>query len=254
MLDLGVGYHSSMRVLVISDIHANLAALEAVLADAGPYDAAWCLGDLVGYGPNPNECVARVRSLPGLICLLGNHDQAVLGDVDLRVFNSDARAAIRWTQQVVTPETLDYLRSNSPECLWRDYTLVHASPRQPIWEYILDREIAYDNFPFITTPYCLIGHTHQPVIYYQPKPDGEVLEEEPDYAAPRPLARQRLIINPGSVGQPRDNNPDASYALLDVDSEVWEYDRVAYDIAATQARMRAVRLPERLVARLGYGW
>ena len=242
-----------MRVLVISDIHANLVALETVLAEAGPYDAVWCLGDLVGYGPNPNECVARVRSLPGLICLLGNHDQAVLGDIDLRVFNGDARAAISWTRQVVTPETTDYLRLLSPETVWRDYTLVHASPRQPIWEYILDCEIAAANFPYISTPYCLVGHTHHPVIFEQ-LPDGDVLEEEPDYAAPRPLARQRLILNPGSVGQPRDNNPDAAYALLDVDSEAWEYRRVPYDIATTQLRMRAARLPERLVTRLGFGW
>jgi predicted phosphodiesterase len=243
-----------MRVLIISDIHANLVALEAVLAHAGSYDSVWCLGDLVGYGPNPNECVARVRALPGLICLLGNHDQAVLGDIDLRVFNGDARASIHWTRQAVTRDTLDYLRSLSPECLWRDYTLVHASPRQPIWEYIIDRDIAYENFPFINTIYCLVGHTHQPVIYQQNAPHGDVLEEDPDYEAPRPLARQHLIINPGSVGQPRDNNPDASYAVLDVDHEIWNYRRVAYDVAATQGRVRTAGLPERLAARLGYGW
>jgi len=243
-----------MRVLIISDIHANLVALEAVLADAGPYDAAWCLGDLVGYGPNPNECVARVRALPGLICLLGNHDQAVLGDIDLRVFNGDARAAISWTQQTITPPTRDFLRSLLPECVYQDFTLVHASPRQPIWEYILDADIAYNNFPYIATPYCLVGHTHQPVIFHQVAPGGEVLEEDPDYLAPRPLARQRLIINPGSVGQPRDNNPDAAYAVLDVEAEVWEYRRAAYDIAATQDRLRKAGLPERLAARLGYGW
>ena len=243
-----------MRILIISDIHANLVALEAVLADAGPFDAAWCLGDLVGYGPNPNECVARVRALPGLICLLGNHDQAVLGDVDLRVFNGDARAAISWTQQAITPTSLEYLRSLSPECVWREFTLVHASPRQPIWEYILDADTAYHNFPYVTTPYCLVGHTHQPVIFQQLAPEGDVLEEEPDYRDPRPLARQRLIINPGSVGQPRDNNPDAAYALLDLEDEIWHYRRVAYDIAATQDRLRKAGLPERLAARLGYGW
>ena len=243
-----------MRVLIISDIHANLVALEAVLADAGPYEAAWCLGDLVGYGPNPNECVARVRGLPGLICLLGNHDQAVLGDVDLRVFNGDARAAIRWTQQTMTPPTREYLRSLSPECVWQDFTLVHASPRQPVWEYILNANIAYGNFPYLATPYCLVGHTHQPVIFHQLAPNGEVLEEDPDYLAPRSLAHQRLIINPGSVGQPRDNNPDAAYAILDVEAAVWEYRRAAYDVAATQDRLLKAGLPERLAARLGFGW
>ena len=243
-----------MRVLVISDIHANVVALEAVLADAPAYDAVWCLGDLVGYGPNPNECVARVRTLPGLVCLLGNHDQAVRGEVDLRVFNGDARTAIAWTQQQATPATLDYLRSLLPQSICGDFTMVHASPRQPIWEYILDREIAYANFPFITTQYCLVGHTHQPAIYEQVAPDGDVLEEEPDYHRPRKLAKQSLIINPGSVGQPRDNNPDAAYAMLDVDNEVWEFRRVPYDVAATQSRLRAAHLPERLAARLEYGW
>ena len=243
-----------MRILIISDIHANLVALEAVLADAGPYDAAWCLGDLVGYGPNPNECVARVRALPGLICLLGNHDQAVLGDVDLRVFNGDARAAITWTQQAITPTSLEYLRTLAPETIVGDFTLVHASPRQPIWEYILDADIAFHNFPYLTTPYCLVGHTHQPVVFHQLAPEGNVQDEDPDYHAPRPLARQSLIINPGSVGQPRDNNPDAAYALLDLEDEIWHYRRVPYDIAATQDRLRKAGLPERLAARLGYGW
>ena len=243
-----------MRILIISDIHANLVALEAVLADAGPFDAAWCLGDLVGYGPNPNECVARVRALPGLICLLGNHDQAVRGDIDLRVFNGDARAAIGWTQAAITPTSMEYLRTLAPETIWRDFTLVHASPRQPVWEYILDADIAFHNFPYITTPYCLVGHTHQPVIFQEVAPDGDVLAEEPNYDGPRPLARQKLIINPGIVGQPRDNNPKAAYALLDLEDEIWHYRRVAYDIAATQDRLRKAGLPERLAARLGYGW
>src|SRR5262249_38150897 len=130
---LGTLHTLYMRILIISDIHGNLVALEAVLADAGPYDAAWCLGDLVGYGPNPNECVARVRALPGLICLLGNHDQAARGDVDLRVFNGDARAAISWTQAALTPTSLAYLRSLEPDTVRGEFTLVHASPRQPIW-------------------------------------------------------------------------------------------------------------------------
>lgn len=243
-----------MRVLVISDIHANLAALEAVLTDAGPYDAAWCLGDLVGYGPDPNECVALVRRLPELICLVGNHDKAVLAEIDINVFNGDARTAITWTQAVASRETLDYLRELSPECQWNDYTLVHGSPRQPLWEYILDRYIARENFPLITTPYCLVGHTHQPAVYHEVDQGANVLEEDPDYAAARPLAGERLILNPGSVGQPRDNNPDAAYAMLDTDHDTFQFCRVAYDIGATQKRMRAAELPERLATRLEYGW
>lgn len=244
-----------MRILVISDIHANLVALETVLAEAaGQYDAVWCLGDLVGYGPNPEECVVTVRGLPGLVCLVGNHDKAVLGEIDLAVFNGDARSAIAWTQNTVSDETLAYLAGLPATDKRGAYTLVHGSPRQPVWEYILDRHIAQDNFPLIHTPYCLVGHTHVPVIYREINSNGECREEAPDYAAPRPLAGQRLIVNPGSVGQPRDSNPDASYALLDLEGDVWEYHRVAYDIAETQSRMRAARLPERLAGRLAFGW
>jgi predicted phosphodiesterase len=241
-----------MRVLIISDIHANIIALDTVLADAGPYDAVWCLGDLVGYGPNPNECVERVRALPQLKCLVGNHDKAVLGDIPITTFNADARASIDWTQQAITEDNLAYLRSLPETEAAGDFTLAHGSPRQPVWEYILDRFIAQENFPFVSTPYCLVGHTHMPVIYQQSE-DG-VHEEPPNYSEPRYLNGERLIINPGSVGQPRDSNPDAAYAMFDTDSALWEYRRVAYDIVETQTRMRAARLPERLVIRLAYGW
>jgi len=245
-----------MRILIISDIHANLVALETVLADAGAYDAVWCLGDLVGYGPNPNECVERVRALLGLKCLVGNHDKAVLGEIDLYAFNGDARAALAWTQSVVSPGNLAYLRALPEQEQYGDFTLVHGSPRQPVWEYILDRFIAQENFPFLQTSFCLVGHTHMPVIYRQHGPDGECREESPDYSRPLSLrdGGGRLIINPGSVGQPRDNNPQAAYALLDPDTSLWEYRRVPYDVMATQSRMRTASLPERLVARLEYGW
>jgi predicted phosphodiesterase len=243
-----------MRVLIISDIHANLVALEKVLTDTPAYEAVWCLGDLVGYGPNPNECVDRVRGLPNLRCLVGNHDKAVLGDIPINTFNADARMSIAWTQQTMKPDHLAYLRSLVETDEQGEFTLVHGSPRQPVWEYILDRYIAQENFPYIPTRYCLVGHTHMPVIYQQTLPDGQVREEAPNYQQPRLLNTDRLIINPGSVGQPRDSNPDAAYALLDTDTCVWEYRRAAYDVLETQNRMRALLLPDRLVARLAYGW
>ncbi|HRE29768.1 MAG TPA: metallophosphoesterase family protein, partial [Anaerolineales bacterium] len=140
-----------MRILVISDIHANAAALEAVLSQADPHDAVWCLGDLVGYGPDPNECVARVRELPNLTCLAGNHDKAVLGEIDPDTFNDDARAVILWTRNALSAEHLEYLRELPVELTHGDFTLVHGSPRQPVWEYILNRTIACDNFPYIET-------------------------------------------------------------------------------------------------------
>jgi predicted phosphodiesterase len=243
-----------MRILIISDIHANLTALEAVLADASDYEAVWFLGDLVGYGPDPNACVERVRALPNLRCLVGNHDKAVLNEIDLSVFNGDARAAITWTRQQCTPATLDYLRALPAQERQGDFTLAHGSQRQPVWEYILDRHIAQDNFSILPTRYCLVGHTHLPVVYREIGPYGECVEEPQDYEGPLQLDSQRLIINPGSVGQPRDNNPDAAYALLDTETLVWQAYRVEYDVMETQSRMRAAGLPERLILRIAYGW
>lgn len=245
-----------MRVLVISDIHANLVALEAVLADAAgaAYEAVWCLGDLVGYGPQPNECIERVRALDRLVCLVGNHDKAVLGELDINAFNHDARAAILWTRETLTPANRAYLQSLMPLHTVGDFTLAHASPRQPIWEYILNRYIARDNFPYFSTPYCLVGHTHVPAVYVAPGPDGECGELPPDYEHVFRLDGQRLIINPGSVGQPRDSIPDAAYAFLDTDARAWEYRRVPYDVAATQRQMRTANFPERLIIRIAYGW
>jgi predicted phosphodiesterase len=242
-----------MQILVISDIHANLTALEAVLADAGEIDAAWCLGDLVGYGPDPNECIQRVRELPELICLIGNHDAAALGQIDLASFNPEARLAVQWTQEVLTPASRDYLRG-LPERLVRDpVTLVHGSPRQPVWEYLLDARTATRNFDYFDTPYCFVGHSHLPVIY-------QLREEYPmaKLVIPEPQSHidltPRAILNPGSVGQPRDHNPLASYALFDPDELTWDYRRVEYDIASVQARMKEFGLPERHILRLSAGW
>jgi diadenosine tetraphosphatase ApaH/serine/threonine PP2A family protein phosphatase len=228
--------------------------LEAVLADASGYEAVWCLGDLTGYGPNPNECVERVRALPNLCCLVGNHDKAVLGEIDLSVFNGDARAAIAWTRRQCKPGNLAYLRALPAQQRYGDFTLAHGSPRQPVWEYILDRFIAQENFAILPTRYCLVGHTHLPIIYRETGPHGECVEQAPDYGGPLQLDAQRLIINPGSVGQPRDNNPDAAYAVLDTETLQWQYYRVPYDVMATQSRMRTAQMPERLILRLGFGW
>jgi predicted phosphodiesterase len=246
-------YDRHMRILIISDIHANLVALETVLDDAkGKYDTVWCLGDLVGYGPNPNECVAMVRALPNLVCLVGNHDKAALGEIDINTFNHDARAAISWTQKTLTAESAAYLKNLPDTHLHRQYTLVHASPRQPVWEYILDAYIASQNFPYYKTPYCLCGHTHIPVIYQQ---EGHTaMELRANYDELTFFGEKRLIINPGSVGQPRDNNPDSSYAFLELENNQWEYQRIAYDIAETQRRMTAQGMPSRLVSRLQKGW
>jgi len=245
-----------MRYLIISDIHSNLAAFEAVLADAGPFDKVWCLGDVVGYGPDPNECVERLRDLPH-ICVVGNHDWAALGKMDTEDFNPDAKRACLWTREQLSPSNLEYLETLPKSLVEEDFTLVHGSPRQPIWEYILNPAIAQANFEHFDTRLCLVGHTHVPIIYRDnPNQAGETMI--PSYGSPLALGEDRLIINPGSVGQPRDGDPRASYAILDSDRErsdlTLEYRRIPYPIETTQARMVESGLPVRLIMRLAYGW
>jgi predicted phosphodiesterase len=243
-----------MRYLVISDIHANQAALSAVLADAGSFDFVWSLGDLVGYGPDPNECIQRLRELPHF-SLAGNHDWAALGKLDITSFNTDARVSSIWTQNELSPESREYLDSLHTNSEQGEFTLAHASPRQPVWEYVLDPLIAQRNFAYFETPFCLVGHTHIPVIFCQfdVNPNG-CKTLVPPFDGPISLEIEgRLILNPGSVGQPRDGNPDASYAILDTDAMTWEYYRVPYPIEITQERMRARDLPPRLIERLVYG-
>jgi predicted phosphodiesterase len=243
-----------MRILIISDIHANLTAFETVLENAkNDWEYVWCLGDVVGYGPDPNECVNLLRSLPHL-CLAGNHDWAALGRLDIRTFNPDARKAVDWTRDTLTPENTMYLEALPTTFVIGNYTLAHGSPREPVWEYILEPLIAALNFSHFETPYCLVGHTHQPIIYEQVSESGDTEAIMPAYRQPRLLNGHRQIINPGSVGQPRDANPDAAYAILEMETNYWEHRRVPYDIAAVQKRMRQHDLPERLIARLEHGW
>lgn len=242
-----------MRILIISDIHANLTAFEAVLADAkDQWDEIWCLGDVIGYGPDPNECVALLREHKHMT-LTGNHDWAALGRLDISNFNQDARRAIEWTQNALTDETRAYLDPIAPDDLRGEFTLAHGSPREPVWEYITDSFIAWENFDHFKTTYCLVGHTHYPVVFEQDEEFGAQAFHA-DYDGPLQLNDTRMIINPGSVGQPRDSNPDAAYALLNLDTLIWQHKRVSYDISATQQRMRAHGLPPRLIARLKHGW
>lgn len=242
-----------MRILIISDIHANLTALEAVLADAGTFDAAWCLGDLVGYGPDPNECVERIKELPGLQCVLGNHDAAAVGSIDIDAFNPDARKTVMWTHDHLTPANTEYLQ-NLPERLDLEHiTLVHGSPFRPVWEYLLDTRSATISFEFFDTAYCFVGHTHLPVIYLLPDTRLTAQLIVPEHVSQMTLA-PRAILNPGSVGQPRDRDPRAAYAMLDLADYAWEWHRVEYDIQSVQERMRQEDLPERHINRLSAGW
>lgn len=242
-----------MRVLVISDIHANLAAFEAVLEAAqDQWDIIWFLGDLIGYGPDPNECVALLREHEH-VALSGNHDWAVLGRLDLNTFNEDAEWAIRWTQENLSEENRSYLEDLSASQVEAHFTLAHGSPRHPVWEYILDPRAAAVNFRHFETPYCLVGHTHTPVIY-EKQTSSRVVAYSPAYGEKVLLQEYRLIINPGSVGQPRDLDWRAAYALLDLEENCWRHCRVEYDVAATQEKMKHIGHSERLITRIAHGW
>ena len=243
-----------MRIAVLSDIHANLAALEAVRADLTDIDQVWVLGDIVGYGPQPNEVIAVLQEM-GARSVLGNHDGAAIGIVDPAYFNPDARAAIEWTAGTIDGNARAYLAS-LPE-LRRDgeLTAVHGSPRDPIWEYIASRSIAAANFESFETRICLFGHTHLPIAYRLVEGEVEAAPGLPDEVVQ--VGSARALLNPGSVGQPRDGLPDAAYAILEVgdtpDDSSMTFHRVHYDIDRTQRLMQERGLPARLVERLRYG-
>ncbi len=243
-----------MRILVVSDIHANLVALNAVIQDAGVFDRVWCLGDIVGYGPEPNLCIERLREFEG-ICLAGNHDLAALGKVGLEDFSTDAIAAITWTRELLTPANRYWLETLPSMIVFAEYgiTLAHGSPRDPIWEYVATATEAANSLNSIDTPLCLIGHTHVQATFRLPTFGLGVVKEAPVMNKPISLTLDRLVINPGSVGQPRDDDVRAAYAIVDLHAMTMTHRRIPYDIAATQKAMKLARLPDRLVRRLRLG-
>jgi predicted phosphodiesterase len=241
-----------LRVAVVSDIHSNLVALQAVLEDAASVDSVWCLGDTVGYGPEPEACVRTLNQRPH-VAVAGNHDWAAVGKIGTEDFNPVAAAALHWTIGRLSPEAKEYLELLPQRRVEGTFTLVHGSPRDPIWEYLLSARAAAANFDYFSTPCCLVGHTH--VASYFLLRDGRV---EAGYAEAdfelRLAAPARFILNPGSVGQPRDDNPLSSYLLLDTEQQTAAWRRVAYDIAATQREMAQHGLPSPLIERLASGW
>ena len=243
-----------MRYAVLGDIHSNLAAFEAVLQDLegkGGFDKIWCLGDVVGYGPDPHECIERLRQYDH-VCVAGNHDCAAIGKMDTADFNPVAARACQWTAQQLTEEDIDYLKNLPLSLCQDDFTLVHASPRDPIWEYLLSIEAAQDNFACFETAYCLVGHSHIPLIFELAgnKAVYKMFSERTSLK----LGKKRLVINPGGVGQPRDGDPRASYALYDTEARTVCHYRVEYDIPATQKKMAERGLPTPLIVRLSVGW
>ena len=245
-----------MRYLVLSDIHANLAALEAVLAavDLDSMDGIWCLGDVVGYGPSPNECIARLLEFPEHLCVAGNHDWAAISRIGIVEFNPSAQVACRWTGEELSGENAAYLASLPTRIVEGKCILVHGSPREPIWEYIIYPSTAQLNFQFFDTQLCFVGHTHAPAIFREETPTQKFEISIPVPGHSIRIDEERLIINPGSVGQPRDGDPRAAYMIFDAEARIMEYQRVAYDISSTQELMIERGLPESLVSRLNFGW
>ena len=241
-----------MRVAVLSDIHGNLHALRAVLdaVAAEEADALWCLGDLVGYGPRPNECCAEVERAASL-CLVGNHDLGVLGRIPLAEFSDDAAAAARWSQTVLSAEARAFLERLRSLGSAEDVELFHASPRDPVWEYVLSDEVALAAFRLTSAPVVLVGHSHVALAFVLENGavDGAVVPG----GAEIDLADGRFILNPGSVGQPRDGDPRAAYLVLDLDARRALHRRVAYPIERTQEEIRERGLPEALADRLAHG-
>jgi len=242
-----------MRYAILADIHSNLAAFEAVLADAegrGGFDKIWCLGDVVGYGPDPHECIERLRKFEP-VCVAGNHDWAAIGKMDTSEFNPVAALAAHWTAEQLTDEDRDYLLSLPLTFNEGDFTLAHGSPREPIWEYLLSTEAAQDNFAYFETAYCLVGHSHVPLVFELA--DDIAVYKELKEGADLKLGKERMIINPGGVGQPRDGDPRASYAIYDANAQSVCCYRVEYDIPATQKKMAEHGLPKLLILRLSLG-
>ena len=242
------------RVLIISDVHANITALEAVLADAGKVDEVWCLGDIAGYGPDPNECMECIQSLPQLTCMMGNHDYAAIGDSALETFNVDAKKALLWQREILTESSKKFLRSflQDPK-VCESVTLAHGSPRDPIWEYIMNTLVARINLDFFSTLSCFVGHSHFQAVF-QYHPDTDDMSIEVPRAGDHYEMKERAILNPGSVGQPRDRDPRAAYAIFDPKANIWEPHRVEYDIQSVQKRILDAGLPPRHAERLAGGW
>jgi predicted phosphodiesterase len=239
-----------MRVAVLSDIHSNLLALDAVLAHAGAVDAVWHLGDVVGYGPEPDAVVARLLERKA-IGVRGNHDAAAIGGREIEWFNADARAAAEWTGATIAPTTTTWLEALPERRAIDDLTLVHGSPREPLREYVTDQEIAAANIELLDTRHGLHGHTHVPVAWVQTA-DRVVLLQPRDGSA-TDLDPHRLLLNPGSVGQPRDGDPRAAYLSLDTDDGRVTWHRVEYDAESVRRAIRSAGLPARLGDRLVVG-
>ncbi len=240
-----------MRIAVLSDVHANLHAVEAVLAevDAGGFDAIWFLGDLVGYGPKPNECAALLQERAA-ICLAGNHDLVVLGKIPIDAFAGEAAAAARWTQTVLDGTARAFLDSLAPHAPAPGAELFHGSPRDPVWDYVLSDEAAAAALALTEAPLVLVGHSH---VALEISNGDDLRGGQAPAGTQLELGSVRRLLNPGSVGQPRDGDARAAWLEIDKAAARATFRRTDYPVGQTQSEMREVGLPEALAARLEYG-
>jgi predicted phosphodiesterase len=243
-----------MRIAVLSDIHANLVALETVLAAVGPVDRVWHLGDVVGYGPEPDAVVERLAELDA-IGVRGNHDLAATTGDGLEWFNPEARAAIEWTAARISDATRRWLADQPETRVEMGFVLVHGSLRDPTWEYLVDADDAGPSLARLAdhgVERGLFGHTHLPTTF-QLVDDGRIRTTRPGAGVELALDGRPVLANPGSVGQPRDGDPAAGAMILDLEADTATWQRVPYDVGSVQASIRAAGLPERLAARLAWG-
>ncbi len=244
-----------MRYGVFSDVHGNYEALKAVLEfyrKNGVEDFV-CCGDIVGYGPQPLECAEALMGLKSLTAVLGNHDAAVTGRLELKWFNANACWAIEFSKKLLTGRALDFIARLPERAVTEDFTLVHGSPRKPLTEYLLSGSQFADNAKAFEVSPCFVGHSHMP-LYFR---EGEKGLPETDFMRPLariPTAKGPLILNPGSVGQPRDGDPRAACGIYDPEREVFELYRVFYNVGATQKLMGELKMPPILGERLSFGF
>ncbi|MCX7867135.1 metallophosphoesterase family protein [Limisphaera sp. VF-2] len=239
-----------MKFAIIADIHGNLEALQAVLEDAQKQGCTHyaCIGDVVGYGANPRECLQIIRSM-GMPCVKGNHDEYCSIDENAEGFNPLAAEAVMWTRQQLSEEDRQWLRDLRYVRMVTNFTIVHATLDAPQrWGYVFDKLAAAASFPYQNTPVCFFGHTHVPVAFVR-----DSMVRGGTYSKFRIEPGKKYFINVGAVGQPRDGNPKAAYVVYDVDEGTVELRRLDYDIATAQKKIRAAGLPERLAERLAYG-
>jgi diadenosine tetraphosphatase ApaH/serine/threonine PP2A family protein phosphatase len=242
-----------LRIAIISDIHGNWHALEAVLADVEKegVEEIWCLGDVVGYGPQPKRCVDATRER-AKICLIGNHDLAAIGQADLTAFTPDAAESARWTADELTDDERAFLCTLEPRGERQGAQLFHGSPRDPVWEYILDESAVRAALDLTSAELVMVGHSHIPIAL-QLSNGGTLAGGLARGGSELELSGGRWLLNPGSVGQPRDGDPRAAYLLLDLETRSAHFRRVPYDVEQTQSEIREAGLPEALATRLAEG-